>query len=262
MSNDYQGFEFRYQRQPEARHLLADVAQRLEKGLSPYEGVIPDTYTIASLFAEWLPAGRFHCLQQSDKRYPSCGGPHDCHQRCSAEYWRSHSHHVAEMMCQLARVLGQDERLWYVTGLLHDIDYLKYPHHEDTVCSRDAHPLSISYHLNDIGAPPAMVLAILAHAPHMGLKPTSLLSLALVACDEHSTMSGAGWQPDYPKDIAQPLKKCLSPGPSKIQGYVRPDMMARATYALRGLSLELERVSLRVGESIDWAALKELNSEK
>ena len=90
--------------------------------------------------------------------------------------------------------------------------------------------------LFESGAPTLVVMAILEHSPHLGLAPSSRLSHALIACDEHATMTADGQEPVYPADIPVDLLDCLTPSPVSIDGFVRPDMLERATAGLRALA--------------------------
>ena len=75
-----------------------------------------------------------------------------------------------------ARMRGEDEDLWGMAGLLHDLDWEKYP---------DRHPLTAVEHLREAGYPEEILQAILAHrADYTGVKPTTDLQKHLVACDE------------------------------------------------------------------------------
>ncbi len=93
------------------------------------------------------------------------------------ENLRQHCRLVAQAMAAYASKLGEDEELWYQTGLLHDLDWEKYP---------DEHP---QHALNHILAayPVQLKQAIAAHAPdRTGVQPASLLDRYLFACDELS----------------------------------------------------------------------------
>jgi putative nucleotidyltransferase with HDIG domain len=90
------------------------------------------------------------------------------------------AHHcfmVAQAMEAYAKKLGEDPELWYQTGLLHDLDWEKYP---------DEHPnRAVNEILKDY--PTEMLSAILAHAPgRTGKKAETLLEKYLFACDELS----------------------------------------------------------------------------
>ena len=71
--------------------------------------------------------------------------------------------------------MGEDEELWYQVGLLHDLDWEKYP---------DEHPhRAINELLTEY--PEVVREAVAAHAPEItGRKPESALERHLFACDE------------------------------------------------------------------------------
>ncbi|CAN5694471.1 HDIG domain-containing protein [soil metagenome] len=75
-----------------------------------------------------------------------------------------------------ARQQGADEELWGLAGLLHDLDWEKYP---------DEHPLRAIDELRSRGYPEEVLHAILAHRSEFtGVDPESPLDRTLVACDE------------------------------------------------------------------------------
>lgn len=89
---------------------------------------------------------------------------------------------VARAMEAYALELGEDVELWYATGLLHDLDWEKYP---------DEHPgKAVKEFFADY--PEEMKQAILAHAPdRTGVRAASLLDKYLFACDELSGLMHA-----------------------------------------------------------------------
>lgn len=89
----------------------------------------------------------------------------------------NHCYMVAEAMEAYALSLEEDAELWYQTGLLHDLDWEKYP---DEHPNRAIHELLESY-------PPELKQAIAAHAPfRTGIQAESQLDRYLFACDELS----------------------------------------------------------------------------
>lgn len=88
-----------------------------------------------------------------------------------------HCYMVAQAMEAYAKVLDQDVELWYVTGLLHDLDWEKFP---------NEHPKkAVQEFFGDY--PAEMKQAILAHAPgRTNVQAESLLDKYLFACDELS----------------------------------------------------------------------------
>lgn len=88
-----------------------------------------------------------------------------------------HCRMVATAMEAVAKELGEDSDLWYQTGLLHDLDWEKYP---------DEHP---NYALQNLLGeyPQTLLSAIAAHAPDLtGKHPETLIERYLFALDELS----------------------------------------------------------------------------
>ena len=95
-------------------------------------------------------------------------------------YQRLHVKMVASAMELYAKEYNQNEDLWYITGLLHDLDYDKYP---------DEHPNESLKWFGEWKYPNELIDAISAHA--FGSKrtttpPKTQLDFALIACDELS----------------------------------------------------------------------------
>jgi putative nucleotidyltransferase with HDIG domain len=84
---------------------------------------------------------------------------------------------VSAIMKELARHLGQDERLWELAGLLHDIDY------ELTKNEPSRHGLEAERILGG-SAPSEIIKAIKSHNfENTGVMPESNLEKALIAAD-------------------------------------------------------------------------------
>lgn len=80
----------------------------------------------------------------------------------------------------LPRSVGEDPLLWYLTGLLHDIDFEEHP---------DTHPAPSLQWFKDWGYPDDLIHAVESHAyGYHGFTtlPQTKLAAALVACDEIS----------------------------------------------------------------------------
>ena len=91
---------------------------------------------------------------------------------------RKHMYSVEAAVRHYAKMRGEDEELWGLAGLLHDLDSEKYP---------DRHPLTAVEHLREAGYPEEVLQAILAHrSDFTGVEPTNDLDKVLVACDELS----------------------------------------------------------------------------
>jgi predicted hydrolase (HD superfamily) len=96
------------------------------------------------------------------------------------EYQRLHARMVATAMEGYAPQFGGDPELWYLTGLLHDIDFEQHP---------ETHPAESLRWFKEWGYPEALIHAVEAHAyGYHGFKtlPQTKLAAALLACDEIS----------------------------------------------------------------------------
>jgi len=85
---------------------------------------------------------------------------------------------VEAIMKSVAKHFGEDEYLWGLTGLLHDIDYGK------TESSPEKHALLAEEILKEFVLPDELVRAIKAHNYHYThIKPETKMEKALIACD-------------------------------------------------------------------------------
>ena len=75
---------------------------------------------------------------------------------------------------------GGDVELWGATGLLHDLDYERYPSLED------GHPRYALRELESRGYPPELVRAVASHADFMGVPRETPMEKTLYAVDELS----------------------------------------------------------------------------
>ncbi|WP_038055105.1 HD domain-containing protein [Thermus amyloliquefaciens] len=91
------------------------------------------------------------------------------------ESLRRHMRAVEVAMRAYARRFGQDEELWAVAGVLHDMDYEKYP---------EEHPYRGVEELRRLGYPEEVLEAILGHASYTGVPRRTLMAKALFAVDE------------------------------------------------------------------------------
>ena len=95
-------------------------------------------------------------------------------------YQRYHSKMVAVAMEGYAKLYGENADLWYITGLLHDIDFGEHP---------DTHPEESLKWFGEWGYPEDLIHAVHAHAfGYNGYTtlPETKLAAALMACDEIS----------------------------------------------------------------------------
>ena len=97
------------------------------------------------------------------------------------ENLRRHMLAVEAALRAYARHYGEDEDLWGLTGLLHDLDYEKHPDMDD---HENGHPRTALRLFREKGWDPALIHAVEAHATFLGVPRTSKLDKALLACDE------------------------------------------------------------------------------
>ncbi|HEY2636156.1 MAG TPA: HDIG domain-containing protein [Solirubrobacteraceae bacterium] len=91
---------------------------------------------------------------------------------------RRHMLAVEAAMRAYARRLGGDEELWGLTGLLHDLDYERYPD------LGTGHPRMALAELERLDYPPELVRGVASHADFMGVPRESDMEKALFAVDE------------------------------------------------------------------------------
>jgi putative nucleotidyltransferase with HDIG domain len=94
---------------------------------------------------------------------------------------RKHVLAVEAAMRAYARRFGADEALWGVTGLVHDLDFERYPDMDDPV---NGHPRTALRLFRELGYPPELIHAVEGHAPYLGVPRTTAIDYALYASDE------------------------------------------------------------------------------
>ena len=92
---------------------------------------------------------------------------------------RKHMLAVEAAMRAYARRFGEDEEMWGITGLLHDMDYEKHP-------TPDEHPMVGVRELERRGYPEEVIHAIKGHADYLDVPRDTLMSKTLYAVDELS----------------------------------------------------------------------------
>jgi putative nucleotidyltransferase with HDIG domain len=126
----------------------------------------------------------------------------------TTESLRRHMLAVEAAMRAYAPRFDGDVDLWGLTGLLHDLDYERYPD------LGDGHPRYALKELEERGYPPELVRAVASHADFMGVPRETPMEKALFAVDELSgfVLAVAYVRPDglvgmTPKSVKKKLKQ-------------------------------------------------------
>ncbi len=124
-----------------------------------------------------------------------------------SESLRRHVLAVEAAMRAYARRFGEDEELWGITGLLHDLDYERHPDLET------GHPRMALKELENQGYSPEFVRAVASHADFLEVSRDSPLEKTLYAVDELSgfVMACAYVRPEgihgmTPKSVKKKMK--------------------------------------------------------
>src|SRR3712207_4250692 len=96
----------------------------------------------------------------------------------ASESLRRHVLAVEAAMRAYARRFGEDEETWGLVGLLHDLDYERYPDLES------GHPRMALEELRRLGFSEEVLRAIASHADALGVSRDSLMEKTLYAVDE------------------------------------------------------------------------------
>jgi putative nucleotidyltransferase with HDIG domain len=106
------------------------------------------------------------------------------HDWVQSESLRRHCYAVADSMRHFAQRNGADADLWEVVGLLHDMDYERYPNHEQN--PTEGHPFVGVAWLREQGWTEEICRAILSHADYSRVSRETPLERTLYAVDELS----------------------------------------------------------------------------
>lgn len=96
---------------------------------------------------------------------------------------RKHLLGVEAAMRAYAQRYGEDEELWGVTGLVHDLDYERYPDLDD---EENGHPRTALRLFEELGWPHELIDAVAGHATFLGVPRETQMAKALFAVDELS----------------------------------------------------------------------------
>ncbi len=131
-----------------------------------------------------------------------------------SENLRKHALAVEACMRYYARFWGEDEELWGITGLLHDMDYDQHP-------SLEEHPFVGMEILREKGYPEEVVRAVGAHADHTGIPRQTRMEHTLFACDEMTGFVTA-------VALVRPNKKLAEVDASAVRKKMKDKAFARA----------------------------------
>lgn len=125
----------------------------------------------------------------------------------SSDSLRKHVLGVEAAMRAYARDGGEDEELWAITGLVHDLDYERYPDLET------GHPRHALKELEARGYPGEVIDAVAGHAEFLGVPRETPLAKTLYGVDELSGFIAAcalvrptGIEGMTPKSVRKKLK--------------------------------------------------------
>ena len=126
----------------------------------------------------------------------------------SSDSLRKHVLGVEVAMRAYARRGGEDEELWAITGLVHDLDYERFPDPET------GHPRMALEELRGRGYPAEVVDAVAGHAEYLDVPRETPLAKTLFAVDELSGFIAAcalvrptGIEGLKPKSVRKKLKQ-------------------------------------------------------
>jgi putative nucleotidyltransferase with HDIG domain len=121
---------------------------------------------------------------------------------------RKHVLGVEAAMRAYARSGGEDEELWAITGLVHDLDYERFPDPET------GHPRMALTELRNRGYPEEVLDAVAGHAEYLNVPRETALAKTLFAVDELSGFIAAcalvrptGIEGMKPKSVRKKLKQ-------------------------------------------------------
>ena len=107
------------------------------------------------------------------------------HDWVKSESLRKHCYAVADSMKHFAQVRGEDADLWEAVGLLHDMDYERYPNVEQS--PTEGHPFVGVASLRENDWSEEVCRAILSHADYANVSRETPLEKTLYAVDELSS---------------------------------------------------------------------------
>jgi len=168
------------------------------------------------------------------------------YEHTQGESLRRHALAVEAAVRAYARFLGGDEAQWGLAGLLHDLDYERFPSLED-------HPFRGVEILRERNYPEEIIHAVLAHASHTGTARLSQLDRVLFACDELCGLIVAA-------ALVQPSKRLADVKVSSVKKKLKDKAFARGVnreeirLGVQELQVEMDEHVGRVLEALKSAA--------
>src|SRR6478609_5190803 len=194
--------------------------------LLPAGAIVPDSGTPPSITNFSIAAGAARVTVMS-AQLSRDDATTLLHEWVQSESLRRHCLAVATAMEAYAQRDGADPERWFVAGLLHDMDYERFPDMDD---QENGHPRSGMKELESRGVDPELVRAIASHADFMGVPRESQMEKTLYAVDELSGFLLAcayvrpqGLEGLTPKSVKKKLKQ-----PSFAAAVNREDVRAGA----------------------------------
>jgi predicted hydrolase (HD superfamily) len=145
----------------------------------------------------------------------------------TSESLRKHLLGVEAAMRAYARSGGDDEELWGITGLVHDLDYERFPDLDD---AENGHPRTALRLFSELDWPPELIEAVAGHATFLGVPRTTPMAKTLFAVDELAGFIAAcalvrptGIEGMKPKSVRKKLKQ-----PSFAAGVNRDEVIQGA----------------------------------
>jgi len=171
------------------------------------------------------------------------------HQYVRTDALTKHCLATEAIMRALARRLGEDETLWGVTGLLHDLDF------EETKEDPPSHALKTAQILGEKGTNEIIIQAIKSHnAEALGIQRTHPLDFALTSAENITGLIVA-------TALVYPDKKLVS---VKISSVIkRMKEKAFAKNVRREAILECQRLGLTLEEFVEISlkAMQEMSRD-
>ena len=117
-------------------------------------------------------------------------------EKVGEDYQKLHARMIAAGLEAYAEKYGEDKDLWWITGLVHDIDYFEFP---------DEHPHRSMEWFAEWGYPEQLQHAVAAHAwKWSNVMPSTKLAAALIYA--YSLMRPTGWEGMKAKSIKKKFK--------------------------------------------------------